>query len=407
MLQPISVNRFNCQPIYNNKSSLSFKDLEQVAEQDVAVQNVEQQNQSGSDVFIKYLEKKDEDAKKEKKDGLILSAVFMLAAIGSIFLMPTMFKSSKKSSLGNSSSGLDLKFESLKDNTEIPILDTCKSISKKLKAFLENQVAYAKATEDDLIKTGMPKSANRLLMYGEPGSGKSFFAKIFAKTLDAEYMEIKYSDINKRYCGEHLENMKNIFDSVIDIAKRNPNKKYVVNFNEIDALAQSAEALSGGTSSHSSFKLEERSVFLTYIEDLAEKTPNVTLIASTNLSPKNSRLDGAVMSRFKNVIEVNRPDKECMFEALKANLKQLPEGEEFINSNMENLEKFSESLVNRKASYRDLNNIIDASKNQYLRDTLKDKNSKYKFEYLETARDSIELTDGEIFSAQNSKITCS
>jgi len=60
---------------------------------------------------------------------------------------------------------------------------------------------------------------------------------------------------------------------------------------------------------------------------------------------------------------------------------------------------FVQQLEARKCSYRDLNNIIESSKNYYLRDYLKDKNSCYKYEYLEKALKDVNLTDGEISGA--------
>lgn len=56
-------------------------------------------------------------------------------------------------------------------------------------------------------------------------------------------------------------------------------------------------------------------------------------------------------------------------------------------------------MTDRKCSYRDLNSIVDSSKNYYLRDYMKDKNAKFKMEYLERAQKSIDATDGEIAGA--------
>ena len=145
--------------------------------------------------------------------------------------------------------------------------------------------------------------------------------------------------------------------------------------------------------------MEERSVFLTYIEELANKTPNVTLIGSTNIIPQNGGFDGAIISRFQNVVKVSNPDKNCMLEALKANILTLPEGKEFVNANMDKLEKLASDLVARKASYRNLNQVVDSSKNSYLKDVIKDKKSSFKMEYLEDAKNSIGFTDGELANA--------
>lgn len=341
--------------------------------------------------LTEYMRDKDRKEQKEKNIGYIVGGGFAAACLAAFLVVPKLRGRATNAKINEFLEG----FKNLKNDSSIPTLETCKSINPKLKSFLENQLTLIKATEDDLIKTGSPKVANRLLMFGEPGSGKSFFAKIFAKSLDAEYLEIKYSDLNRQYCGEHLENMKHIFDRIIAIAKKKPEQRFVVTFNEIDSLAVPIESLQGA-SSHSSFKREERSTFLTYIDELAEKVSNVTLIGTTNVSPKNGGFDGAISSRFKNLIEVSNPDIECMNEALKELIMTLPEGKGFIERNSDRLEDFAQNLTSRKASYRNLNQIVESSKNFYLKDVLKDKNSSFKIEYLERARDMMGATDGEI-----------
>lgn len=270
-------------------------------------------NVSSQSDIISYLEAKD---KKDKQNALIMGGLSIALTVGILAYMPRMLKNVKKNP-GVVEKSLD--FVSLKNDKEIPTLNTCNSIDKKLKEFLQNQVDYAKATPDAIQKTGVPRPANKLLLYGAPGSGKSFFAKIFSKTLDAEYKEIKYSDLNSRWVGEHLENISKEFESIINTSKKNPDKKFVVTFNEIDSLLQPVNKLQQGYS-YSTFKQDERAIVLTYLDEISTKAPNVTIIGTTNLSPKNNRLDGAAMSRFKNLIEVSYPDKECLFEALKSHL---------------------------------------------------------------------------------------
>lgn len=242
----------------------------------------------------------------------------------------------------------------------------------------------------------MPQPANKLLLYGPPGTGKSYFAKIYAKTLGAEYTEIKFSDFNSQWCGEHIENLKSVFDTILTKATAEPNKKFVVTLNEIDAILLPAESLMRAGTGHSMFKLEERSTVLNYFDEIAAKAPNVTIIGTTNISPKNNGLDGAAMSRFKNIIGVDYPDKTCLYEALKANLLELKDGKKFVDKNNSKLEKFAANLVDRQSSFRDLDNIIDSSKNYYLDDYMKNKNAQFKYEYLEKAKNGLDLTDGEI-----------
>lgn len=337
----------------------------------------------------------------EKRNKLLLCGE-LAVLFGSLIITGALLNrsSSTKSTSSKIWTGMAREFESLKSNANIPTLDSCKSINKKLRSFLQAQVNYSKVKPEDIKKVGTPKPANKLLLYGPPGTGKSYFAKIYAKSLDAEYAEIKYSEINSTWAGQHLEQLTSIFEDILAKSQMAKDKKFVVVFNEIDALVIPAESLRKGGSGNSLFKLEERSVFLNYIDEIAEKAPNVTIIGTTNISPKNNGLDGAAMSRFKNIIGVDYPEKDCLYEALKANLEKMDGGKSFIGGNDKNLEKLAETMAKRKSSFRDLDKVIDTSKNYYLEDYTKNNNAEFKFKYLEDAFKDLDLTDGEISSGK-------
>lgn len=388
MIQPI-----NCINNKIYKQNPSFKNAESNAK---TVLEPTPALKDDSSALLKYMEKKEQQDMIDKRNSYFLSSIIIAASVGSFLFLPKIIKKSVSQTTSGISSAV---FSSLKNDKKIPTLDTCKSINPKLRTFLENQVMYAKATAEELTKTGSPEAANRILMYGEPGSGKSFFAKIFAKTLGADYMEIKYSDLNKRYCGEHIENMKGIFSDIMQTANSNPNKKYVVNFNEIDALAVPIEQLNG-SASHSVFKKEERTTFLIFLEEAAEKAPNVVIIGSSNASPAKG-LDGAVVSRFQNVINVPYPDENALYEAFIAHLSNLADGKTFIENNKEQIQQIAKDMYTRNASFRNLNQIINESKNLYLRNVMKDKNSSFKIEYIKEALKALDITDGEVTRVKN------
>ncbi len=383
MILPIT-NQSNNQIFYNKKSK-------------PAVERVPMKNPglNYDAEFLDFLQTTKEQ--NDNKNKLLLSGI--LSMIGCTCLLGLSFFASKGSSRKSSSDYIKTfskGFENLKNDKNVPTLDTCKSINKKLKNFLQTQVNYAKVKPDDINKVGTPKPANRLLLYGPPGTGKSYFAKIYAKTLDAEYAEVKFSDFNSTWSGQHIEQLTNVFEEILAKAKTSPDKKFVVVFNEIDSITLPADALRNAGSGHSLFKLEERSVFLNYLDEIKEKAPNVTVIGTTNIVPKNNNLDGAAMSRFKNIIGIDYPEKECLYEALKANIEKMEAGSSFVNKNENKLKKLAENMSERNSSFRDLNKVIDSSKNYYLQDYIKDKKSEFKFKYLEDAFKDIDLTDGEI-----------
>ena len=285
------------------------------------------------------------------------------------------------------------EFKSLINNNDIPTLDTCKSINKKLKDFLKKQVAIINAPKDaDELKI-----SNRLLMSGPPGVGKSYFAKIYAKTIGADYTEIKFADYNSRWIGENIENLSAIFNEIISNAEKNPSKKFVVTFNEIESSIPPVDKLAAGSmSGHALSKIEERNTFLTYLDDLQNKCPNVIVVGTTNLSPMDG-LDSAIVSRFKkNIVMVDFPEKDCLFEALKANLITTKYGKCLVQNNEMDIKIFADEMHARKCSYRDMAAILDSANENYILDKINDGSKEYSIDYLKSALKSIELTDGEI-----------
>jgi len=337
--------------------------------------------------------------KEIKETNKDIKRILIGASIGLIGVLIGLI-SHKSSSSSKTKSGLNtalFEFKSLASDNSIPILEKCKSLNKDLKRFLEKQIKIIKASPDDIKKAGDIKPDNSLLICGPPGCGKTYFGKVFAKSIDAKFMEIKFSDYNSRWSGEDIENIVSLFEKIIQTGKASPKEKFVVVFNEIEAAIQPLELLkSKDYSGHLMVKIEERSTILNYLEKLKEEAPNVTIIGTTNQSPRKNGLDGAFLSRFKNVYEINFPEKEDLYEALIHKAKELPEGEEFIKNNTDGLLEVANSLRQREGSFRDLNALFNNAKNYYLEDITKNKDSKFSIEHLKKGLDEIRLTDGEL-----------
>lgn len=289
------------------------------------------------------------------------------------------------------------EFQSLAHEIKVPVLEKCKSLNENLREILQIQSDLKKASPELIEKTGAQK-INRLILNGKPGTGKSFFAKIYAKTIGAEYLQVNYADINSKWAGEGVEKIKTVFDYAAKIGEKEPNKDFVLVFNEIDSIIQPVEKYSshgdGGT--YWLTKMEERATFLECLENIAAKAPNVTIIGTTNLSPEKKVLDGAALSRFQNLVEVSMPNKNQLFEALKMNLERGSEYQEFARKNKTSLTKLAKTMEDKQFSFRDLDNIVESAKRLYFKDAMKNSNAEFKFEYLEKAVKEHKLTDGTI-----------
>ena len=64
-------------------------------------------------------------------------------------------------------------------------------------------------------------------------------------------------------------------------------------------------------------------------------------------------------------------------------------------SNKDKLAELVDVMKNRGYSFRDLELMLNKSKDYHLNDSFKDKNVKFKFEYLERANKARTITDGE------------
>ena len=330
----------------------------------------------------------------------ILLAVLAFAALTKVAI--DLFSKPSRKNTGYDVSLMKQEFKSLADSTEIPAIESCRSINDNLKTILQRHINQLKAGKDILSETGKPQASNRLQLYGSAGVGKSFFAKIFAKSIDAEYLEVMNSDYNSMWAGEGVENLKKVFEKILKTAEKNPDKKYVVTFNEIDAMVAPADKVADKTAGTRWVSiLEERSVFLNYLEILKEKAPNVTVIGTTNISPKNNGLDRAAMSRFQNLVEVPYPDKECLYEALKMNLDKIKNKDKFISENDTQLKDLANKMADRKFSFRNLEYIVNDAKGYHLDDSVSGKKNDFKFEYLKKAEQNLKLSDGELEKTSN------
>ncbi|MCQ2754070.1 MAG: ATP-binding protein, partial [bacterium] len=237
--------------------------------------------------------------------------------------------------------------------------------------------------------------------YGDPGNGKSFFSKIYAKSMNAEYKEINATDFQKRYIGESLEGLENVFEDSLQIAKQNPDKEYVLVLNEADQLIFSADKLKETSGGYGFFRLDMRDIFINYLDRLKEEAPNVTFIGTVNFTPTDGALDRAILSRFgKNIIEVTYPDANTLYEASKAKLKNLANYEDWISKNDEKLMELAKDMENRQCSFRNLDNIIDIAKETNLKNRMQDRSKQFDIQYMFDALGKIEHTDGEISAAQ-------
>ena len=184
--------------------------------------------------------------------------------------------------------GLDMQIREIKEVVELPL--------KKPELFKKVGITPPKG----------------ILLYGEPGTGKTLLAKAVASSTNSTFIEIVASELVQKFIGEGAKMVKDIFELA---RKKAPS---VVFIDELDALA--AKRIEIGTSG-------EREVNRTFMQLLAEvdgfePLDNVKIIGATN---RKDILDPAVIrpGRLDRLIHIPLPQGNARLDILKIHSKNM------------------------------------------------------------------------------------
>lgn len=151
-----------------------------------------------------------------------------------------------------------------------------------------------------------------ILLYGEPGTGKTLLAKAVASSTNSSFIQVVGSELVQKFIGEGAKLVKEIFE----FARRKAPS--IVFIDELDALA--AKRIEVGTSG-------EREVNRTFMQLLAEldgfkPLDNVKIIAATN---RKDILDTAIIrpGRLDRLIHVPVPSKEARLDIFRIHIKNM------------------------------------------------------------------------------------
>lgn len=183
-----------------------------------------------------------------------------------------------------------------------------------------------------------------VLLYGEPGTGKTLLAKAVAASTNSTFIEVVGSELVQKFIGEGAKLVKEIFEFA---RKKAP---AIVFIDELDALA--AKRIEVGTSG-------EREVNRTFMQLLAEidgfkPLGNVKVIGATN---RKDILDPAVIrpGRLDRLLNIPIPNKEARFEIFKIHSKNMSLGRdistELLVSKMEGFSGAEIRAVCTEAGY--------------------------------------------------------
>ncbi|MBR1776538.1 ATP-binding protein, partial [bacterium] len=246
------------------------------------------------------------------------------------------------------------------------------------------------------IKAGSDAAEQYVLFHGPSCTGKTFSAKIMANELGAEYAEVDFPKIASPYVGQASKNIDNVFKSIREQAQKQPDKKFLVAFNEIDSMLIPLER----SGNNQSYVLENRTAFLNGLDSVAD-LKNVKIVGTTNANPSSGNLDLAALSRFGNIFEVELPTVNEIKASLKWHLKNCEsvEKDKFFDKNKSEIDKLAKILHDRNFSQRDVEKIAKIAKTNYGITLGKSSNPEkevFQIKYLEDALNDKEFTTGAV-----------
>jgi len=148
---------------------------------------------------------------------------------------------------------------------------------------------------------------NGIILYGEPGTGKTMFAKAIAKKLDGIFISCSPSSFENKLYGESSKLIKALFSLA---NKVNP---CVIFIDEIDGI------LGTRNDFDQSLVNEIKTIFLSEMDGIVERNPNVIFIGATN---KLHSIDKAVQRRMRLHIKVPLPDEDSRKKILDLHLSK-------------------------------------------------------------------------------------
>lgn len=184
------------------------------------------------------------------------------------------------------------------------------------------QLIEEQKNADDLKKHNI-EPANRLLLCGPPGCGKTMTAYAIGQALGLPIAYVRLDGLVSSYLGQTSTNLRKVFDSV-------RNQRIILFLDEFDAIAKKRD--------DSNELGELKRVVTTLLQNFDNMPSNVLLIAATN---HEHLLDPAIWRRFNLTITMELPNESQRLILLKKWMKEYAINESF---DYENLAKIAEGL---------------------------------------------------------------
>jgi cell division protease FtsH len=173
--------------------------------------------------------------------------------------------------------------------------------------FLKNPQRYTK------LGARVPRG---VLLYGQPGTGKTLLARAVAGEADAAFFSMSASEFVEAIVGVGASRVRDLFKQAKEAAPA------IVFIDELDAIGRSRSGNVGGISGGHDEREQTLNQILTEMDGFEAGT-NVIVLGATN---RPEVLDQALLrpGRFDRRIAVNPPDRKGRVEILKIHTRSVP-----------------------------------------------------------------------------------
>ena len=167
------------------------------------------------------------------------------------------------------------------------------------------QIEKGVRTTTKMLEYGIPYM-NSTLIFGEPGTGKTEFAKYVAYKLGLPYAYLNFSYLIESYMGKTAQNLNRVFDYC-------KGQKCVLMLDEIDCIG-----LARGHDTGADGELARTTIAL--MQSLDSLVDGQIIIAATN---RCDRLDKALLRRFQRQIQFEKYGEEERREMIKTYMRSV------------------------------------------------------------------------------------
>lgn len=215
--------------------------------------------------------------------------------------------------------------------------DDVKGMDKEIKMIKEE---FSNDERSKLLKKELGiKNKNFILFYGVPGTGKTFFATAIANELNVPFVSVSCTQLKGSLHGQTENNVIAIFDYCAQF------ERCILFLDEFEAIATDRNSMNSSEVASSTV-----TTLLTKINGFGS-SDNILLIGATNLPYK---LDGAIISRANEMIEIPLPNHEVILEVLKHKIGDRIANDVDLNQIATRLDGYSN---------RDISKMINKMKN--------------------------------------------